>query len=193
MFRSALLLVALCAIAPSAHAQAQTEQEAARNRARPYIEGKVALEHLVASQAWDVESARTVELKINEIKGMLSDFNQFPSFRAYAKAACDQYTDLAFTYADNALKRREFDTADRAYRDIISLLVGSSYSGIRERAKIGLDDIREARNAHSDDIGASFDLRVELEKLQQMKKDDLISDAEYAELRQAAIAKSRVD
>ena len=39
---------------------------------------------------------------------------------------------------------------------------------------------------------AAFDLRTELEKLEQLKKDGLITEAEFKDLRQAALDKAKV-
>ena len=48
---------------------------------------------------------------------------------------------------DGALKSGCLDVADQAYRRIISYYTGSAYAGIRDRAKLGIDDVRSARTA----------------------------------------------
>ena len=47
--------------------------------------------------------------------------------------------------ADKALKKGCFDIADKQYRQVMSIYSGSSYSALRDRAKIGIEDIRDAR------------------------------------------------
>ncbi len=53
--------------------------------------------------------------------------------------------DIQFRLAETALKQKCPDIADRVYRDIIANYTGASYAGIRDRARVGLDDVREAR------------------------------------------------
>ena len=50
-----------------------------------------------------------------------------------------------FSLADAAKEKNFYDIADNLYRDIITTYTGSSYAGIRDRAKLGIDDIKEAR------------------------------------------------
>lgn len=53
--------------------------------------------------------------------------------------------DIQFRLAETALKQKCPDIADRIYREIVANYTGASYAGIRDRARIGLDDVREAR------------------------------------------------
>lgn len=54
-------------------------------------------------------------------------------------------TDTHFRLADGLLKRRCLDGADLLYRDILTRFSGSSYEALRERAKVGIDDVRSFR------------------------------------------------
>ena len=45
--------------------------------------------------------------------------------------------------ADKALKKQCLDIADDQYRQVMSIYTGSAYSALRDRAKIGIDDVRE--------------------------------------------------
>lgn len=52
---------------------------------------------------------------------------------------------IQFALAQAALTQKCLDLADGIYRDIIQTYTGSAYAGIRERARVGLDDVRDAR------------------------------------------------
>ena len=55
------------------------------------------------------------------------------------------HTDLSFQFAEVALKRGDFGDADQIYRGLIKFYVGLAYAGIRDSAKIGVEDVREAK------------------------------------------------
>jgi hypothetical protein len=59
----------------------------------------------------------------------------------------ERHTSLAFGLADAALESGCLDVADQAYRRIITYYTGSAYAGLRDRAKLGIDDVRAARTA----------------------------------------------
>lgn len=59
--------------------------------------------------------------------------------------ARDIHAPLTFAFADECLQRRHLSTADAAYRSLIEFYVGPAYSGIRDRARLGIDDVRDAR------------------------------------------------
>lgn len=48
--------------------------------------------------------------------------------------------------ADSLLKARCLMQADALYRDVLTRYTGSNYDSLRERAKIGIDDIRFAQS-----------------------------------------------
>ncbi len=60
------------------------------------------------------------------------------------------FTDTAlqarFGLADLALKKKCFEIADQHYRHIVSRYTGSAYAAYRERAMIGIEDVRAKRN-----------------------------------------------
>lgn len=68
-------------------------------------------------------------------------------FPHYEREARDRHTELAFAFADEALSRNCLDSADRVYRDHSTFHVGATYSGIRDRAKLGIEDVRSRRGA----------------------------------------------
>lgn len=204
------LLIPFALVVPSEAQIPKTEAEAAANRARPFIEGKAAIERQRNSDHWNVPLAATIERYIQTLKKDCSDWNDLSGggryFTEIAATAKDRLSELSFEYAELALKRNQLTVADSVYRDLISFFVGSTYSGIRERAKIGLDDVREAKKALElppppplrviapppvTPVLAPFDLKSELEKLNKMRKDKLITEAEYKELRKVAIEKAK--
>jgi hypothetical protein len=59
--------------------------------------------------------------------------------------ARDQHTAVAFAFAEEAIRRKDLNVAVRVYRRLIEFYVGGTYSGIRDRARLGIDDVRESR------------------------------------------------
>lgn len=140
-----LITVAGCAAAtPTAPTTGPTAEEAAANRAEPYREGKTALSEYAATTPCDGAHAAAVERSIGELEGMVEDFHAV-RISNYEETARQRHVELAFDYASTALDKGCLDAADDTYRRLISFYVGSAYSGIRDRARIGIDDVRAAR------------------------------------------------
>jgi hypothetical protein len=53
--------------------------------------------------------------------------------------------DLTLDVADSALTDGCLDFADKAYRNVISTYVGLGFAAHRQRAQIGIDDVRPAK------------------------------------------------
>ena len=121
-----------------------TEQQAAANRAQPYTDGLNALQSYLASGECATAAATEIETMIDELKTMTSQFHTV-GMNSLARQARDRHTDLSFRYADAALQKSCLDQADRVYRDLIHFYVGGAYSGIRDRARVGIDDVRARR------------------------------------------------
>ena len=121
-----------------------TEQQAAANRAQPYTDGLKALQTYQASGVCVTAAATEIEAMIDELKTMTSQFHTV-GMTSLARQARDRHTDLSFRYADAALHKGCLDQADRVYRDLIHFYVGGAYSGIRDRARVGIDDVRARR------------------------------------------------
>lgn len=51
-----------------------------------------------------------------------------------------------FEAADTATRHRCFNTAEKLYKHVLERYIGWAYTAYRERAKVGLDDVREARS-----------------------------------------------
>ena len=51
-----------------------------------------------------------------------------------------------FYAADTALRFKCFSIADGFYRDIVATFVGGSYAAIRQRANIGIEDVRRSKS-----------------------------------------------
>lgn len=67
-----------------------------------------------------------------------------------AREVNDFYTETLpktmFYAADTALQYKCFNIADGYYRDIVATFVGSSYAALRQRASIGIEDVRRGRS-----------------------------------------------
>jgi len=122
-----------------------TEAETAKNRARPYADGLAALEQFRTSTGCDDPHAQEVLDCIADLRKDVELFHTVGSFPQYEREQRDRHTGLAFAFADEALKRDCLDAADRVYRDIFSFYVGATWSGIRDRAKLGIEDVRARR------------------------------------------------
>ena len=121
-----------------------TAQEAAANRAQPYGDGLKALQTYQASGECATAAAAKIEAMIDELKTMTSQFHTV-GMASLERKARDRHTDLSFRYADAALHKNCLDRSDRVYRDLIHFYVGGTYSGIRDRARVGIDDVRARR------------------------------------------------
>lgn len=122
-----------------------TADQAAKNRARPYLTGMAHLKNYrVGRRACRNGPARGVESSIAEMKKSVSLFHTAGLYR-YEAQARQRHTALAFGYAEAALKKRCLDAADRICRGLVHFYVGAAYSGMRDRARICIDDVRDAR------------------------------------------------
>jgi hypothetical protein len=141
------LCLAGCQATPSANTQAGSQKtrpvtaaEAAENRERPFKEAQIALEEYRCGTG----STEAVLAKISELEKHARIFTAIGSY-SYADTAREHHTTVAFAFAEEAIKKGDLDAADQVYRRLIEFYVGSAYAGIRDRARLGIDDIREAR------------------------------------------------
>ena len=75
---------------------------------------------------YSVDSVRRINL------GLFDDFTK-------------EAINARFDIADTALKGDCLDIADENYRHVIKVYTGSSYAAQRDRAKLGIDDVRQKR------------------------------------------------
>jgi hypothetical protein len=96
-----------------------------------------------------VVAEKVAELERNVANLDPSDPVFSPSTRAellrIQAGSIERHTSLAFALADAALKSGCLDTADQAYRRLVVFYTGANYAGIRDRAKLGIDDVRAVR------------------------------------------------
>ena len=123
-----------------------SQDTAAANREKPYRQG------LLSVQSYSEEGGcfTANSTSIHENIGILEEYAislRDVGLRGYSDEARDRHTDLSFKYADSALSKSCLDEAEAAYKSIINFYVGGFYAGIRDRARVGLDDVREARRA----------------------------------------------
>ncbi|MEQ1543511.1 hypothetical protein [Methyloglobulus sp.] len=110
-----------------------------------YSDGKNALKAYSAENGCNGRNADSVK---NYIKMLEHSQGAELLYSRYRSDLIRNYhTELAFGYADVALKKGCLDDADNVYRGLISFYVGDAYSGIRDRAKLGIDDIRSMRES----------------------------------------------
>lgn len=120
------------------------KSKAVQGMIQPYYDGLAALEQYRAT-ADCANDTRDVVIK--NILLLRVAFSLIHEAQVYETSRILQqyHTDLAFAFAEEALKRKCFDDADMMYRSMIKFYVGSSYGGVRDRARIGIDDVRTAR------------------------------------------------
>jgi hypothetical protein len=64
--------------------------------------------------------------------------------------AYGQYVfDVLSIVADYSLQRGCLDVADKYYRSIVNIFTGTSYASYRQRAQIGIDDVRSRRSSRA--------------------------------------------
>ena len=122
-----------------------TAQEAAANRLKPYKDGLEALQTYQANGECATAAAAKIEAMIDKLKAQTTTFHRLSTLASYEREARERHTALAFSYADAALHKNCLDQADRVYRDLIHFYVGGAYGGIRDRARVGIDDVRARR------------------------------------------------
>ncbi len=125
-----------------------TVEQAAGNRSRPYVEGVTALNRYTAESRCDNQHSTIVQDKISELEKTVSTFKKFGMSR-YVPQARDMHTYLAFGYANEALKKGCLNDSISIYQRLFTFYTGSAYSGIRDSAKLGIEEVRVARKTSS--------------------------------------------
>ena len=128
-------------------ARLRKQLESAHGSSLDAIKGTRALERYRASEGCDSADAQEVLANIAELEETVSRFHTVKSFPEYERQARDMHTNLSFAFADEALRRGCLDDADRVYRGLVAFYTGGAYAGIRDRAKLGIDDVRAAHSA----------------------------------------------
>lgn len=120
-----------------------TESEAAQNRAKSYVAGRAALDRYTAGHGDEAADRATVLRMIEDLQEQTSQFHAVRMYE-YERQSRERHLDLAFGFADTALTKGDLEAADHVYRGLIAFYVGGTYDGIRDRAMLGLRDIRYA-------------------------------------------------
>jgi hypothetical protein len=121
-----------------------TPQQAQQNLARPYTEGLKFLEDYRASAGCANSEAQAVRAMVAQLEDQVRMFSVSPVSN-YESVARQRHTSLAFDFAEAALKKGCLDEADGMYRHLFEFYVGAAWSGIRDRAKLGIEDVRARR------------------------------------------------
>lgn len=137
------------------HSQELSEDLDATHRNRDAVrEGVEALSRLSTEQCksgtWNSMTAAVVEIERIASKYMASvdqgyraSRSNLEIFRYNSEGAIG----ARFEIADTALRLGCLEIADANYRYILAKYVGSAYAGQRDRAKIGIDDVRQQKGS----------------------------------------------
>lgn len=140
---AALVVFATPAAAP-AHAQKAEPVGEHSHHGRLVDAREHAQRWLETGAACDSAELDLAEFDLGTHAGMLAN----PSVARDAEGSRGitvRYRDAAFGIADHALAIGCFDVADRFYRHVIVHLDGPGAAGLRQRAQVGIDDVRAAR------------------------------------------------
>jgi len=131
--------------AAPAKSRGVSQEQAVANRAKPYLEGMEAVRKFASESGCDGESVETARASIRQLAHMESMRELGGSLAYLGVEATERRWEVQFGLADAAKSKRCLDLADGLYRELINVYVGSAYSGIRDRARLGIDDVRAAR------------------------------------------------
>lgn len=98
-----------------------------------------------ASNACDGPEEREVRLALIEFELMIGRYPLYPAPGAYFRFMVEDFISQNLAFADAALEMRCLDLADETYRGVIATYTGTLWSSARQRAQIGVDDVRAAR------------------------------------------------
>ena len=146
--KNALITLVIASFA-GAQSSGPTEEEAAKNRARPYFEGLEALKRYRESEECENSDSRTVLAELKELEELITSFRLVidvlgadVKYEQYALEARKRHASLAFEFAEEALERGCFDAAGGVYRRLIVFYTGSRYPKILEHARLEIRRIR---------------------------------------------------
>jgi hypothetical protein len=122
-----------------------TEKQVAENRARPYTQGMLAFKKYMLESDCNSENVKIIKSGINDLEKQVKIWSGLRVWRAREVKTRGWHTGLAFNFADESLKKGCLDNADITYRSLVNFYVGGAYVGIRDRAKIGIDDVRSEK------------------------------------------------
>lgn len=128
-------------------AEAQAKKEA-EQRIAPYVEGQQLLMQFTKEQGCQSPTVQALQQKIEAMREINAKFSMYAYSSRHMYEAMTLrgfHTSTVFEFADTSLKKKCLDLAEQQYRSLIEYYIGTSYTGIRDRARIGLDDVREAR------------------------------------------------
>lgn len=153
MKTTGLLVAALCfgacATPNGSAAPAPNNAQVARQRyVAAYNAAVAAVERYSKAPEPETDDSRLAEAKIAELENELSALNGLGgSLASVERETRGRHTGLAFALGDAAIAKGSLNLADRVYRRLVEFYVGSAYTGIRDRARLGIDDVRAKRAA----------------------------------------------
>lgn len=134
-------------IQAEAKADANYTVNAMANADNAYANGMSTLKSYQAEKTCDSPNSNIIKSDIDEIMNSLNEVTvKMGSHNPlYTRKIKLQHQNLSFEFADSALKKGCLDDANIVYRDIVNMYVGQAYGGIRDRARLGIDDVRAAK------------------------------------------------
>ena len=114
------------------------------NRTKLYRQASAALTSYKNAPTGDGPERDLVLAKIEELRVLTLRFSE-PRFYRFSQDMRAKHTSTSFDFAEAAIEKGQLDDADQVYRGLIAFYSGASYSGIRDRARLGIDDVRAAR------------------------------------------------
>lgn len=140
MTRTLSIAAALSLLAVASPAQADPWEQAA-------AEMNAALTAFKAEKGKNCDSANLANAKLASDKWESYSIQYFNYVHGDRSAVEEVSKSLSgrLTLADAALKANCLDMADEIYREVISTYTGSRFAAFRERAKLGVDDVRAKR------------------------------------------------
>lgn len=155
----ASLAIALTAVALPAQAITDEELE------KKFDAAVVALEKYPSEKACQTISQATVSTTLVLLYDNLQKSQEFardnPATSWRVQRAEGAIRNLAFGLGDAALKKECLDEAEHQYRNMVTLFSGPGGAGYRDRARIGLDDIREKRSSLTYKAKSLFGIKSE--------------------------------
>ena len=117
---------------------------------QPYRDGEEALARYCLAPGCDSPDRTEVLRCIHVLETIMSMERQMADEMRRAptdSVVQEKHAGLSFDFATESFRRGCLDDADSTYRGLIEMYVGAAYSGIRDRARMGVEDVRAARAA----------------------------------------------
>lgn len=143
---SAVLALSACQTTSTSSSKAQWEAEQHKDAANLYL-GREAVRAYLRNDIpcnLDDPDAISAQNYLSLLSSREDELYRIKAWNSHSRLH-SMKMELQFALADAAKAKRCFGLADELYRKVITVYTGSSYAAERERARIGIDDIREEK------------------------------------------------